>query len=208
MHAEVIAQRPLDRRLRHLRVAVLVQQTRLGGEEEAGPVHVERTSLHNHRPLKATHPERFGDLRWDRVIKIEGRILSAPSVVVPIRDRDFTRLVVFHEDRAVIATPRIVGRMIVERHSREHRLGLGDQRPRALLERIGDIDPDFLVATDPGDDLRELCRNHAKVSGPRGEVMRPRKPHGGLRLPLGRHAETQRLWRRRLGVLGQGKRIF
>ena len=111
--------------------------------------------------------------------------------MLPIGDGDFTRLVVFYKDGAMIPTPSIVRRMIEQRHLREIGPGFFDQRPSPLVQGLRGIDAHLFKATDVRDDLGKFRRNRPKITGPRFQIVGPRKPYGFLRLPLRRHSKTK-----------------
>jgi hypothetical protein len=91
----------------------------------------------------------------------------------------------------MITTPRIIGRMIIESNPREIGSSLDAALTRARLLAGGTIDAHLLVATNDGNESGESAGDRSKITGPSRPIVRPRKPHRRLRLPLGRHPETK-----------------
>src|SRR5437870_11005620 len=93
----------------------------------------------------------------NRVIEVEWRIAAAPGVIGPIRDGAFAHAVVFtrKKNRAVIATPRFVGREMMEVDASEREVLLREQPPHPVFHiSVPDIDVDLFDLLQLLDELR------------------------------------------------------
>ena len=191
LDAEVVAQILLDVAAEEPRIAVLVQEALLAGEQQARAVHVDGAAFKHHVVFKAVQLQRARDARRDFVVEIVGRILAAPGVVHPVGHGDLPGAPVLHEDRSVVAAPGVVRRMVVELHPGHVRAGLRAQALRPRLEFRRAVDAHVLEAADLFHNLSEDIRDRTKLPRPGRTVVRPRKPDGFLRLPLGGHLKPQ-----------------
>ena len=166
-----------------MRVAVGMQQARLGGEQCA------RAALENHLGLEQRQSKRGGDLARDGVVEVERRVLAAPRVVAPVDDG--ARAGFAHDKlRPVVAAPRFV-------RPERMKLHLGQRHARGLERALGQV----LEVGVPNVDVYRLAlgdqphkpgqhRRHDVVASGETDAVRPwpSEPCGGVRLPLGRHA--------------------
>ena len=189
--AQRVAKRALDFGPRPGRIPVGVEQTGLGGEQAAGAVHVDRPSFQHQLPLEAAQAQRPGDPPRNPIVQGEAGVFPSPGVEFPIGQRHLTRAVVFDKNGAVIPAPGVIRRMIVKSDAPKVGLRPVEQSPGTRLRLARTIDAHVLEARDQGRDFGEFCRDGPEVAGPGGQPVGPGKPHGGLRLPLGRHPETE-----------------
>lgn len=129
------AQPRLDLPARQTRVAVAVQQARLGREEQPLPVHVDRAALQDHSVCEAAQPQGARDAGRDAVVPVVGWVLPAPGVVRPICDGHLARAPVSHKDGPVVAAPRVVRRVVEEFDVRPVRPRAIDHADRLPLKR-------------------------------------------------------------------------
>ena len=174
------------------RIPVRIEQHRLGGEQLARAVDLDRTTFQDHSSFENPHPESRRDTSGDRVVQIPWREFTAPGVEPPIRHRHLAIFAVLHKDRPVIAAPNVVVRVIEKLHPLRHRLrpvaGRGD---RGMI-RARRVDANRLVAGNRGGDLRELRPHRIPLGTPpvAGIIHRPRKPNRFLRRPFGWHRKS------------------
>ena len=191
-HTKVIAQVVFDFLLGEVRVAILIEQARLGGEQRAFAVYFDGAALEDHGRGEKAHSEKLGDMLGYIVVEIARWIFAAPRVVAPIDDRHF--LVVADEDRSVIAAPRLVGGEGVEMDARVDR-GFG------FFERGADVF--FVVGGEDVDvDLFAFGEEFGEMGPKRGDGLervgkadalgaRPGEPGGVVARPFGGHAEAE-----------------
>ena len=127
------------------------------------------------------------------VIEIVRRILPTPGIVSPVENRRLVSPVgvTLDEDRAMIAAPRVVRRIVVEedatpvrafRGERAH--GLGPQG------RTRHVDVDLFMIGEVAGETSEDSRHRPELPGPGRLLMRPAEPGAAMGLPFGGHAVT------------------
>ena len=175
----------------------VVQQALLGGEQRPLAVSVEGAALEHERRLVPPHAPGFGDGRRHPRVLVVGREVLAPAVEAEVHQRD-PSLVVAHEDRPVVADPRVVkgdGEEVdrAVRHARGRSAGcLSVQAEQAaslgLLRRVDD----HRDRLEPGDAQRHLGPLPARVVHERPEEVlaaRPRQQGALVRREARRQAE-------------------
>ena len=172
--AEHLAERTFDVGAGEFRVAVGVEEALLAGEEQAAAVAVDRAALEHHVAGKSTGAERARDAPRNRVVAVVRPVLPAPGVEAPVGERDFAGVAVLHENRAVVAAPRVVGRVIVKRDTRQIGAGLGAEPARPRLKTKGGVDMDVLETADGRDEAGEGRRDGGKTVRPRRAAVGPR----------------------------------
>ena len=117
-HAEIIAQVLFDLPLGQVRIAIGVQQTRLGREQRPVAVHVNRAAFQNDPRREEGELPQIRDVLGDGIVEVERRVFAAPRVVAPVNDRPLVdAVVVAHQKNgAVIAAPRLVSGEMMEQH--------------------------------------------------------------------------------------------
>jgi hypothetical protein len=95
-------------------VAVGVEEDGFGGEELTVAVDFDGAAFEDHAAKETAEAEGLGDGGGDGVVEVPGWEFSAPGVEFPVGDGDFTGLVMFDEDGAVISAPDVVVGMVEE----------------------------------------------------------------------------------------------
>ena len=102
--------------------------------------------------------------------------MLAPGVEAPVENQLFTgaAVVALHEDRAVIATPGIVGRVVMKEDVVIGDMSVGEHEPRVLLHRVaGDVDMHFLARRQLPHHLGDDAGNRGEIAGPGRFLVRP-----------------------------------
>src|SRR5215207_8356460 len=132
---------------------------------------------------------------WNRVIQIEGRILSSPGVVAPIDDRPFMPpIVVAHQkDRTMIPAPGFVGWEMMKGDSLHRNVMFRQDASDSRFHlRIPHIDINVLDLNEMPDQRsvnrwnRVVFVGEANALGPR-----PGEPGTHMSFPFGRHTKTE-----------------
>src|ERR1041384_6609128 len=94
-----------------------MEQALLGGEQGPRAVHLDASPFQDHAGRHHREPVLRGDAGGDRVVQIERRGLAAPRVEAPVEHQLLTATLPLPraEDRAVVATPGVVGRVAVKK---------------------------------------------------------------------------------------------
>ena len=102
-----------------LRVAIGIEETRFGREQGSPSVHVDRAALENDAGLEQRQAQLGRNATRHDVIQIVGRILPTPGVVSPVENRRLASPagVTLDEDRAMIAAPRVIRRIVMEENA-------------------------------------------------------------------------------------------
>ena len=193
-NAKIFPQGALDLLPAQLRVPVAVQQAGLGGEQGPGPVHVQGSPFQHHPRRHHREAQLLPDPGGDGVVRLEGRVLSAPGVEAPVDDQLLPPAgrLALEKNRPVVPTPGVVGGVRVE----EQPLGgnpRGPQDPagRRLQLGVAGEDVHLLPRRQVPNDLREPRRHRLEPPGPGGFPVRPAEPGAPVAGPLGGHPETQ-----------------
>lgn len=172
-HAEVVAQDALDLLAIQVRVAIRMEKALLTGEKQSLVIHLDGAALEHHIVHKTAELGGLFDAWRDLVIEIVGRIFPPPGVIGPIGQRHLSTGGVLHENRTVIATPRVVGRMIKKLDASHVGTGLGAHFFGAGMKSLCGVDAHTLEAADRGDDAGEGVGHGPELAGPGGVVVRP-----------------------------------
>jgi len=154
---------PAREPLLHLRararrgLAVGMEQTRLGGDDRAGAVAVDRATLEDEAGFRARIAGEVCDRSADLAIQIPRRILSPPRIEAEPECERIARIAL-DEGRPAVAQPRVVGRDMVKAQAA---VGV-DARARELLARdlldriVSDEELHRLASLQRPDDLDVL----------------------------------------------------
>ena len=194
VHSERSAQHGFDLGSAQVGVAIRVQQTLLGREHHAGAVHVDRAAFENHRRGKPRDAERFGHLPAHDPIEIVRRVFPAPGVVLEVEGKAWLRALPRHENRAVVARPRIVGREAVERDALGRRNGCELAAHVALMLGIEHVDVHRLARGERAHELDHRRLDLLVHTRPAVAIVRPRQPGRLVRRPFGRHPVAALAW--------------
>ncbi len=189
--AKEISEVRFDLRLRELRVAVPIEQTRFAGEQGTRAVHIDRATFKNHARVKNRDLENFCDTSWYDLIEIAGRILASPGIVIPIDDGQSRVVFSRHKNWPVIAAPRFVRRDATESDSgmiqiTKNRHGFG------LMRAIAYIDKNRFGLDERVDYCPKNRQNTIKTAWKTNRLATwPRKPGRLVRFPFRRHAVAE-----------------
>ncbi len=192
-HAQMLAQHLLGHLLAHVGIAVGIEDRAPGGHERTGAVHLDGAAFRDEGRLEEREVQQSCGLAG--YLRVAGvRPAPAPPVEAPARDGDASDLV-HHEDRPVVPRPDVVQRHCVERHvlgadAKGAQLGFEPVARAGILHDDANLDVRLHGAGhgQPGGlELHVVAGTGAHVLGG------PLEPHGGVRLPLGGHAEVLRL---------------
>ena len=175
------------------------EEALFGGEEDAGAVGVDASAFEDEPVLRsvgegdcglcAGHGIEAGDVSGDLVV-VEVVGVLGPGVELPVGDGDLasrTR----DEDRAGVAEPDAVSTPGVEVQASEVSALAAEHAVGSLFG--GDVvyqDVNVFHARKMADDLAVDPGDGLEFAGPVFGVVRPGDPGGGVRGPLGGHAEA------------------
>ena len=193
LHRKVVAQGPLDLRLAQVRVAVVVEQAFLGGDQRAFAVDVDRAALEDEVVgAVAGAPFDLEDLACHLVIALPGEVQAAfeaaPGVEAPV-DAAYIALVVDDEGRAGVADPGIVA---ADFHDAD--VAVVEACARVLVLPGAGADGDRLEARDGLGHRGEGRLGRLAAVAPVVRAFRPDHPGLLVGFPFGGHAEAVGAW--------------
>lgn len=193
LHRKVVAQGPLDLRLAQVRVAVVVEQAFLGGDQRAFAVDVDRAALEDEVVgAVAGAPFDLEDLACHLVVALPGEVQAAfeaaPGVEAPV-DAAYIALVVDDEGRAGVADPGIVA---ADFHDAD--VAVVEACARVLVLPGAGADGDRLEARDGLGHRGEGRLGRLAAVAPVVRTFRPDHPGLLVGFPFGGHAEAVGAW--------------
>src|SRR4029077_1563104 len=173
----------------HVGVAILVQQTLLGGKTSSVAINLDGTAFKHHWMLEDGNPQQRRDLLCDPVVFFVGRILSTPTIENPIvKSERIGWRVSFHKCGSIVSHPNIYGRNSENRDILHRHPGMLQSRCHIPLRwLVVDQQRDLLAWSQCLNHLHPDTPDFFQLSRPGFEVMRPRKPRRSVARPLRRH---------------------
>ena len=185
--AERIDQQAIELRASHPGIAVRLEEARLGREQRAFAVDVDRAAFEHLAPHERGHVERARELLADAIVT-RHHVLAAPSVEAEAHARA-RALRVADDDRRGVARPAVAVLHAMEADARNAR----EERARARFDvRVAHEQLDVLVAVlgDRATETRVLDLRVLEQAAPLLGEVGEREPDRAMARPFGGHREA------------------